>query len=129
MTKARKFNEVFEDMMAGMTEALAVAEGRAEPGTFKIHVPETVDVKAIRKGQKLTQDEFAACYGFTVTNVRDWEQRRFAPTGAVRAYLIVIDRAPAMVRAALCPHATAATTTTAKPAPKRARRQSPAHAN
>jgi putative transcriptional regulator len=66
-----------------------------------IHVPADIDVKSLRGRLGLSQDEFARCYGFTPARIRDWEQGRSRPDGAVRAYLIVIDREPGAVSRAL----------------------------
>ena len=68
---------------------------------FRIHVPKDIDVKAMRRRLKLSQDQFALRFGFTAARVRDWEQGRSKPDGAVRAYLKVIDKNPAAVKKAL----------------------------
>lgn len=47
------------------------------------------DVRAIRKGLKLTQREFARRFHLALTVVRDWEQRRSTPDQAARAFLRV----------------------------------------
>jgi putative transcriptional regulator len=93
--------KAFKGIMAGPQDALAIAEGRADPSTYRIHVPETVDVRAIRQGLGLTQAEFAAAFGFSVGSVRDWEQRRNQPAGTARVLLTVIERRPEAVREAL----------------------------
>ncbi|MGA2129465.1 MAG: hypothetical protein ABSG76_25320 [Xanthobacteraceae bacterium] len=49
----------------------------------------------------MSQDKFAERFGFTPARVRDWEQGRSKPDGAVRAYLIVIDREREAVERAL----------------------------
>ncbi|HEX3484566.1 MAG TPA: helix-turn-helix domain-containing protein [Micropepsaceae bacterium] len=92
---------LFDDIAEGLHEAIALAEGKADPSTYRIHVPADVDVKTIRKKVGLTQLEFAAQFGFNPARVRDWEQGRSHPDGAVRAYLMVIDRKPDAVREAL----------------------------
>ncbi len=100
MKKMKKKNKtVFEGIMEGLTEAAAIARGEAEPA--RVYVPEKIDVKAIRVKLGLTQTEFAMNYGFTVARVRDWEQGRCDPDGALRAYLLVIDRQPEAVKRAL----------------------------
>jgi DNA-binding transcriptional regulator YiaG len=38
--------------------------------------------------------EFPIKCGLTLARVRDWEQQRSAPDGAVRAYLKVIEKEP-----------------------------------
>ncbi|HEX4158950.1 MAG TPA: helix-turn-helix domain-containing protein [Rhizomicrobium sp.] len=91
--------KVFNDIRAGLEEAIAFSEGR-ETG-IRTHIPPEIDVRAIRKRMKLTQDAFAASFGFSVARLRDWEQGRTSPDSASRAYLLVIDRAPDAVREAL----------------------------
>jgi len=82
-------------------EALAIARGDADPSTYRVHVPREVDVKALRRRLGLTQQDFALRFGFNVARVRDWEQGRSRPDGAMRAYLIVIDRETQAVERAL----------------------------
>jgi putative transcriptional regulator len=94
MTKA-----AFERIAEGLEEAVAIVEGRSEPAA--IHLPSQIDVKAIRQGLKLSQVRFADEYGFSVVQVRDWEQGRSRPTGALRAYLTIIARSPEGVSALL----------------------------
>ncbi len=82
-------------------EALTIARGEADPSTYRIRVPVDIDVKALRRRLRLSQDEFARRYGFTPARIRDWEQGRSKPDGAVRAYLLVIEREPEAVARAL----------------------------
>jgi putative transcriptional regulator len=82
-------------------EALAIARGEADPATYVLHVPAEIDVKSIRKKQRLTQAQFASRYGLNIARVRDWEQRRSSPDSAARAYLTVIAREPEAVKRAL----------------------------
>lgn len=85
-----------EKLIAAALEARAIARGEAEPaGLF---VPADVDVRAIRKKVGATQEEFAAEFCFSITQVRDWEQGRSRPLGSSRAYLLIIQEAPEMVR-------------------------------
>ena len=97
----RKKKRLFDDIAKRLSEAIAIAKGEADPSTYRVHVPAKVDVKAIRKKVGLTQLEFAAQYGLNPARVRDWEQGRSQPDGAVRAYLLVIDRDPEAVKKAL----------------------------
>ena len=60
-----------------------------------------LDVKAIRKGLKLTQQQFAQEFGLELRTVQDWEQRRVLPTGAARTLLRIIEHDPEAVRRAL----------------------------
>ncbi len=87
MSKAA-FNKIAE----GLNEALAVARGEAKP--YRLHVPPEIDVRAIRNKAGMTQDRFASAFGFTVHQIRQWEQGRSRPLGAMRAYLLIIERDP-----------------------------------
>ena len=60
-----------------------------------------LDVKAIRKGLKLTQQQFAQEFGLELRTIQDWEQGRVMPTGAARTLLRIIERDPEAVRRAL----------------------------
>lgn len=88
-------------ILQGAREAVAIARGELDPATYVVHVPEEVDVKALRQGMKLSQTAFARRYGFSPARIRDWEQGRSKPDGAVRAYLLVIQREPEAVERAL----------------------------
>ena len=82
--------------------AVRVRGGRNVPVA---HVPENVDVKAIRARLGLSQSRFALRFGFTPAAVRNWEQARRQPDAAARALLTVIDREPNAVERALAPTA------------------------
>lgn len=88
--------KAFDKIAEGLNEALAVARGEAKPA--RLHVPAELDVKAIRAKSGLSQDDFASAYGFTVNQIKDWEQGRSRPLGALRAYLMMIDFNPDGVR-------------------------------
>lgn len=97
----RRRDEDFAGIMAGLENALAIQEGRADPATYRVHTPEKMDVKAIRKAQGLTQVQFAQRYGFSASAVRDWEQNRRQPEAAARVLLKVIQKRPDAVLEAL----------------------------
>jgi putative transcriptional regulator len=99
--KKKKKNAVFEGVMAGAREALAYARGKADLARYRVHIPEDLDVKAIREATGLTQETFALRYGFNLARLRDLEQKRTRPDSVVRAYLIVIQKNPDAVRDAL----------------------------
>lgn len=69
--------------------------------TVAHHVPNDIDVKAIRTKLGLTQDQFAGRFGFSVNTLRHWEHGTRRPEGPTRAYLLVIQRAPRAVERAL----------------------------
>jgi putative transcriptional regulator len=90
-----------DSIRKGLKEAIQYAQGRASKSAYRVHVPEDVDVKAIRTKLNLTQQAFAARFGFSVNTLRHWEHGTRQPEGPTRAYLIVIDRAPDAVQRAL----------------------------
>jgi DNA-binding transcriptional regulator YiaG len=63
--------KAFDKIATGLDEALAIARGQAKPA--KLHIPVQIDVKAIRTKLGLSQDDFAAQFGFTVNQIKDWE--------------------------------------------------------
>lgn len=85
----------------GLEEAVAYAKGRSSKRAYRVHVPIRIDVKKIRKGLGLTQQVFAARFGFSINTLRHWEQGKRVPEGPTRAYLLVIARAPEAVQKAL----------------------------
>lgn len=93
--------KIANDILRGLEEALAYANGTADRSLYGVHVPDHVDVKAIRTGLNMSQQEFAGRFGFSVNTLRHWEQGTRTPEGAARAYLRVIERAPKAVQKAL----------------------------
>jgi putative transcriptional regulator len=85
----------FDKIAEGLKEAIAVARGEKKPA--KLFVPPELDVRAIRAKLELSQEDFSSAFGFTVHQIRQWEQGRSRPLGAVRAYLMIIDRDPRRV--------------------------------
>ncbi len=85
----------------GLEEAVGYAKGQASKKAYRVHVPEHVDVKAIRTKLSMTQQVFAARFRFSINTLRHWEQGKREPEGPTRAYLLVIARAPRAVQRAL----------------------------
>lgn len=94
-------SKVADSIRRGLEEAVAYAKGVADAKAYRVHVPEAIDVKAIRTKLAMTQEEFAGRFGFSVNTLRHWEQGLRQPEGPTRAYLLVIDRAPKAVQKAL----------------------------
>lgn len=84
--------KAFDKIAEGLSEALSIARGETLPA--RLHVPAEIDVRAIRQKTGLSQEAFASCFSFTVHQVRQWEQGRHRPLGAMRAYLLTIERDP-----------------------------------
>jgi putative transcriptional regulator len=94
-------SEAGEGIIRGLKQAIAFANGTAKKSMYVVHIPPEIDVKAIRGRLGLTQQRFAARFGFNVKTLRLWEQGRLVPEGAMRGYLKVIDREPKAVERAL----------------------------
>ena len=92
---------VAKSIRRGLEEAVAYARGRADMRKYRVHVPQRIDVRAIRARLGMTQQEFAGRFGFSVNTLRHWEHGKRQPEGPTRAYLLVIDRAPKTVQKAL----------------------------
>jgi len=93
--------QAFEKIRAGMEGAIAITRGEADPAAYRVHVPDAVDVRAIRRKLGMSQAQFAAAFGFGLDAVQNWEQGRRRPEGAARAFLKVIEHEPEAVRRAL----------------------------
>jgi len=94
-------SKVADSIRRGLEEALVYAEGMGDGSRYGVHIPEVIDVKAIRGKLDMTQEEFAGRFGFSINTLRHWEQGRRIPEGPTRAYLLVIDRDPKAVQKAL----------------------------
>lgn len=94
-------DEDFEGIMQGIKETAAYLRGELDPDSCRVHVPQEVDVKAIRSKLKMTQAAFAAKFGFSHSAVKDWEQLRRRPEASARVLLTVIDKEPQAVLNAL----------------------------
>ena len=90
-----------ERIIKSARQAMAFVEGRARPAKFRVHIPDEIDVRTIRRKIGISQELFARHFGVSKRTVQDWEQGRRVPTGAARAFLTVVAREPAAVRRAL----------------------------
>lgn len=97
------------DAIRGTIADLERAAADTEAATFhvamqrqgmRVHVPETVDVKAIRRATGLSQARFAERFGFDLASIRNWEQGR-RPEGPARVLFMVIKHNPQAVQDAL----------------------------
>ncbi|MEQ9813958.1 MAG: helix-turn-helix domain-containing protein [Azospirillaceae bacterium] len=83
----------FDRIRDGLADALDFARG-GRPEAFRVHIPDAIDVRAIRRTTGLSQEKFSALYGIPAATLREWEQGRRVPDGAARAYLMVIRTIP-----------------------------------
>jgi putative transcriptional regulator len=63
-------------ILTSACQALAYATGEADTSQHGVHVPEHLDVRAIRQKIRLSQEEFARHFGVNKRTVQDWEQGR-----------------------------------------------------
>lgn len=89
-----------ERVIASARQALAHAQGQQSHGCH-VHVPDAIDVKAIREKIALSQSGFAKLFGLSKRTLEHWEHGRRVPSGAARAFLTVIAKEPEAVRRAL----------------------------
>jgi putative transcriptional regulator len=94
-------SKVANSVRRGLEGAVAYARGETKENAYRVHVPAVIDVRAIRTKLRMTQEEFASRFGFSVNTPRHWEQGKRQPEGPARAYLLVIERAPKAVQKAL----------------------------
>ena len=91
----------FAKIKAGLDDAQAYLSGSADKRRYRVHVPETVEVRKIRARLGLSQQAFAATYGFALSAVRDWEQGRRRPERSARILLKIVQKEPEAVTRAL----------------------------
>jgi putative transcriptional regulator len=88
-------------LIAAAKEARQIARGKADPATYRVHIPADIDVQSIRKSLGLSQAVFASKFGIAPGTLRDWEQRRKQPDGPARVLLTIIKNEPEAVQRAL----------------------------
>ncbi|VFR56044.1 putative DNA-binding protein [plant metagenome] len=89
----------FGNIKQGLQEAITHAGGD-ETGV-RMHRPRPVDVKAVRATLGMTQEQFAARFGFSTATLRHWERGDRSPQGPALVLLNVIQHNPNAVLDAL----------------------------
>lgn len=84
--------KAFESIKQGLTEAIGHAKGTRGGAGVRVFKPEAVDVKEVRQRVGMTQEQFAARFGFSVATLRHWERGDRAPGGPALVLLNVIAR-------------------------------------
>jgi putative transcriptional regulator len=79
---------------ASMTKSRAGDEKKPAP---RLRIPPEIDVKSIRTKLSMSQEDFAAEFGFTTDQIKAWEQNRSRPQGGARVYLLIIEKNPKAV--------------------------------
>ena len=107
MEEEIKMSTAFNSIKRGLLEAIEHAEGRAPQA--RIHRPRPIDVKALRAKVHMTQEQFAARFGFATATQRHWERGDRAPQGPALVLLNVIEHNPnAVIDALAAPELAAA---------------------
>jgi putative transcriptional regulator len=71
----------FKSIQQGLTEAIAHAKTKdTETTGVKLYQPYAVNVSDLRQRLSLTQEQFAARFGFSVATLRHWERGDRNPT-------------------------------------------------
>jgi putative transcriptional regulator len=84
--------QLFDDLVQSLKQAKSISKGKAKASRrFKV---EHTDVKAIREGVGLTQDEFAKLMRVSIKTLQNWEQQRRQPTGPAAALLKIVSTSP-----------------------------------
>jgi putative transcriptional regulator len=90
--------DLFDRLMRSLGEtSRAMTDTTGELETHWVEVPAQVDVKAIRKSLRMTQEAFAATFGFSLSALRHWERGDRQPGRTARILLKVIAFSPATV--------------------------------
>jgi putative transcriptional regulator len=87
-------------IMQGLREAIDHARGADVPGLM-LHIPQSVDVTALRRRTGLSQTAFSRRIGVSAATLRNWEKGRRAPEGPARILLALLDRNPKIVEETL----------------------------
>ena len=87
-------------LLSSIQKARAFARGETDEG-FVVHVPDEVNVRAIRRRLALTRAEFARRFRFSADAVKEWETGRRTPDRSARVLLKIVEHEPEAVRRAL----------------------------
>lgn len=90
-------------VLKGLEEARDHAAGKRVKGLVE-HLPEDIDVAAIRKKTNLSQAAFADMIAVKLPTLRNWEQGRRKPEGPARVLLTMVSQKPNIVVSTLMPN-------------------------
>lgn len=85
-------DSIFEDLEYSLQQAVAIKQGKQPAGRVTRY--DVVDVKAIREGLNVTQQDFAEAIGSSLSTVKSWESKRRNPTGLAAKVLHMISEQP-----------------------------------
>ena len=84
--------ELFDELLASLKGGGAILRGEA--ATSRSFAISPLDIKKIREGYDLTQNQFAGMLGISLQTLRNWEQGRRVPEGPARVLLQVASKHP-----------------------------------
>jgi putative transcriptional regulator len=87
--------KAFTEIAAGLKDAAEHAKGKSSDVVE--HLPEQMNVKAIREKTGMSQERFCATFGISLGTLRHWEQGLRTPRGAARVLLKVVEQNPKAV--------------------------------
>ena len=93
-------DELLNELVASIQEGGAILRGEVQPSRTARLAP--IDIKGIRAGLQLTQEQFARLLGISVNTLRNWEQGRRVPEGPAMVLLCVAAKYPQAVLDAVC---------------------------
>ena len=88
-------NEMFDELVESMKEAVSISKGETEPSRVFSYSP--MNIKEIRERTGKSQKDFADMIGVSLGTLRNWEQGRRYPEGAALTLLKVVSADPAYV--------------------------------
>ncbi len=94
-------NNLANEILSSLNEVKNHLEGNLNLTSRVAKVPETPNIKDIRKKLGYTQNEFANHFGFSLKSIQEWEQGRRNPERSSRILLAIIDQDPSVVEKAL----------------------------
>lgn len=84
--------QLFDDIVASLNEAVAIAKGETAPS--RVFTYEMPNVKEIRAKTGLSQTEFAKKLHISFKTLQNWEQGRRKPTGPAITLMRLLDKDP-----------------------------------
>lgn len=100
MERSAALSVLYKSLKRSLKQAIEHASGQ-ENGTVIHHRPRFIDIKSLRAKLGMTQEQFAATFGFAVSTLRHWERGDRTPHGPALVLLNVIQHNPHAVIAAL----------------------------
>ncbi len=78
-------------------DELRLGLAEMKDGIGRVNTPEQILLRTVRAKIQFSQQRFAGVIKTPVSTLRDWEQGRFKPSGAVVCLLKIIDKHPELI--------------------------------